>query len=326
MTRFALGSVGPEHLKSPDWRLRAQALLDIAEGRLSADGTTVAALAADPHVLVRREALRTLAALVATDQVGVIEAALDDEEPGVHFAAADALAKVNGPQTPGRLLAVLGKRGMAKSRQACLVALQSMLGQAEPALIEGAKAALYPVREVSVRALEKSTSPGSLAALLSALREDEDYRIRFWATRGLARRHQPEAVQALLAALKDPEPTVQLGAARALGELAPALSEEEGHGALSALEGFFRQYGDGCTRADAAWGWRAVGNAIATFEPSGKERLEAMRTQEGDKWLAWAAYQVVHVPQVVDMNTCCEEQEAVEIHRAYAPPFPGQRT
>ena len=79
-------------------------------------------------------------------------------------------------------------------------------------------------------------------------------------------------------------------------------------------------------RADAAWGWRAVGNAIATFEPSGKERLEAMRTQEGDKWLAWAAYQVVHVPQVVDKHTCCGEQEAVEIHRAYAPPFPGHRT
>ncbi|MFH1008473.1 MAG: HEAT repeat domain-containing protein [Candidatus Latescibacterota bacterium] len=325
MTRFARESADLDDLKNPDWRFRAQALLDIADGTLQSDGMMVAGLASDPHVLVRREVLRTLAALNATDQLSVIEAALDDEEPGVHFAAVDALAKVNGPETAHHLLAVLEKHDMAKTREACVIALQAMLAQAESVMIDGTKAARYPVREVSVRSLEKSTSPDSQAALLSVLREDEDYRVRFWATRGLSTRYEPEVIQALLAALNDPEPTVQLGAASALGNLAPALSEEQRNEALSVLERFFCQYGDGCQRTDAAWGWRVVGNAITAFEPLGKERLEAMRTQKRDKWLAWAAYQVVHVPQIVDNYILCEEQEAVETHRTYAPPFPGHR-
>ena len=62
-----------------------------------------------------------------------------------------------------------------------------------------------------------------------------------------------------------------------------------------------------------------------SFGEPGQAALETMRTQQEDRWLAWAAYQVVYVPQVAEKVILCEEQEAIETHAKYAPPFPGQR-
>jgi HEAT repeat protein len=325
MHSFAVGATSLDDLRSPDWRLRAQALLDIAGGTLKADGKAVAALSHDPHVLVQREALRTLAALEASDQVAAVEDALEDEESSVRIAAANALSKINGPRSPQRVLDALHKDSMFQMKEACVVALQAMQERAEPLLIEGLSDASVPVREACVRGLEKSSSAESLAALLSSLQNDEDYRVRFWAARALSVRNTSQAVRGLLAALSDPTPTVQLAAARALGDKASAMSAELAGQTLASLEKFFRQYGDGCTRSDAAWGWRVVGNAIGAFAPAGKELLEVMRTQADDRWLAWAAYMVIHVPQVADKAIMCEETDAVETHARYAPPFPGGR-
>lgn len=328
MKRFTFEAVGRGDLDSPDWRRRAQVLLEIADGRLTADGGIVARLCSDPHVLVRREAVRTLVAIKATDHVCAIEAALLDDETAVHFAATDALTNMKGPSSHLRLLEALEKHSLAKSREACVIALQTMPQQAEAALIAGVNAASYAVREVSVRALEKCSSAERDFALLSALRQDPDYRVRFWAARSLAKPaglREPEVVRGLLAALDDSEPTVQLGAARSLGDLAPSTADQGRSEALSALQVLFRQYGDSCERSDAAWGWRVVGNAIVAFGTPGTEWLETMRVQRDDRWLAWAAYQVVHVPQATEGFAFCEEEEAVETHRRLAPPFPGRR-
>jgi hypothetical protein len=126
-------------------------------------------------------------------------------------------------------------------------------------------------------------------------------------------------------ALGDPSPAVQHGAARTLGDLAPTLPAEEAGQALEALERLFRQYGEGCRRADAAWGWRSVGNALIAFGDAGNQRLEALRTSADDPWLAWYAYEVMHVPQYATAVATCTEEEAAETHARYAPPFPGRR-
>jgi HEAT repeat protein len=325
MDRFASEAASLGDLQAPDWRLRAQALVDIAAGKLKADGKAVAALSHDPHVLVRREALRTLAALEASDQVAAVEDALEDEESSVRIAAANALSRINGPRSPQRLLDALHKDSMFQMKEACVVALQAMQERAEPLLTGGLSDASVPVREACVRGLEKSSSAESLTALLSSLQNDEDYRVRFWAARALSVRNTSQAARGLLAALSDATPTVQLAAARGLGDKASAMSAELAGETLASLEKLFRQYGDGCTRTDAAWGWRVVGNAIAAFGPSGKELLESMRAQKQDAWLAWAAYLVVYVPQSAEKAILCDEKDAVETHRTYAPPFPGHR-
>jgi hypothetical protein len=53
--------------------------------------------------------------------------------------------------------------------------------------------------------------------------------------------------------------------------------------------------------------------------------LEKARTQSEDKWLSWAAYQVLYVPQNALAPVLTDEKTAVETHERYAPPFPGWR-
>jgi hypothetical protein len=110
-----------------------------------------------------------------------------------------------------------------------------------------------------------------------------------------------------------------------LGDLAPALSPDQTSEVLDALESFFRQYGDRCRRPDAAWGWRSVGNALLGFGEAGKARLEGVRSQTQDGWLAWYAYEVVYVPQHAAAVALCTEEQSIDTHDRYAPPFPGRR-
>jgi hypothetical protein len=58
----------------------------------------------------------------------------------------------------------------------------------------------------------------------------------------------------------------------------------------------------------------------------GRKALEAFRDQREDKWLAWAAYEVLHTPQDPNAAILCDEAEAIRIHDQYAPPFPGWRS
>ncbi|MBI3922542.1 MAG: family 10 glycosylhydrolase, partial [Armatimonadetes bacterium] len=83
LDRVTLEPTSLKTLTSPDWRLRMQTLADIGAGTLNAGADIVAALAKDPHVLVRRESLRTLGAIKAQDQVALLEAGLADKESSV---------------------------------------------------------------------------------------------------------------------------------------------------------------------------------------------------------------------------------------------------
>lgn len=323
--RIATEPTSPGTLADPDWRLRVQTLVDIAAGTVAAAPAAVAALAGDPHPRIRREVLRTLGTLKAGDQVTVLEDGLTDRESSVRIAAANALASVNGPESPRRILAAVRKDDGFQLKEASISALAAMKETALTALVEGTKSRSRPLREVCVRALGKNGLTPSQAPLLTALANDKDYRIRFYALCGLAADRAPEVTEALLLALHDPTPTVQLCAAKVLGDRVATLPPEQSVQVLAALATLFREYGDGCKRADAAWGWRPVGNALLACGAPGKELLETLRTQTPDRWLAWAAYQVVHVPQAAEKALTCDEKDAIATHAAFAPPFPGRR-
>jgi HEAT repeat protein len=329
---------GAEALKNPDWRWRMQALADMRIGsgvtffaeRLRAggpmaDASAVAALTSDPHVLVRRQAMFALGALQAGAYVPLLEAALTDEESSVRIAAAFALARVNGPETARHIVAALMIDGNFQMKMACVGALAAMKEKAQPALGEGIKSSSRAVREVCVRALSENGLPSSQPAVLSVLASEESELILFYAITGLAKHASPELIRALLKALGDRRFKVQMWAANSLAEVASALSADEAREASSALEQLFRQFGDGCKRSDAAWGWRTVGNAMLACGEHGREMLETMRTQRQDRWLAWAAYEVLYVLSLPKKIILCEEKEAVENHAKYAPPFPGWR-
>ncbi|HJN14970.1 MAG TPA: HEAT repeat domain-containing protein, partial [Armatimonadota bacterium] len=154
--RVTLEPTSVAALTSPDWRMRVQALADITGGALEADAATVASLADDPHVLVRRRTMDALAALGAGEQVPVIERALTAEsESSVRMAAAGALVHVNGPESPQRILAALEGDGHFQFKLACIEALAAMARRSLPAVTEGTQHPSQAVREVSVRALYK---------------------------------------------------------------------------------------------------------------------------------------------------------------------------
>jgi HEAT repeat protein len=300
-------------------------LLPAIAGFVILEATAVSSLAKDPHVLVRREVVHALAALKAAGHVALLETALDDPESLVRIAAANALASVHGPESPKRLVAALAHDAGFQMKLACVDALAAMKQTGQPALLEGVKSSSVAIREVSVRALGRNGLADSVGPLLSALTSDPDYRVRYFAAGGLAGYRTPAVFDALRQAISDPTPAVQLAAAKTLGALAAATAADKSAAALSALETLFRQYGDGCRRTDAAWGWRVVGGAILAFGDPGKRSLEALRTQKQDRWLAWAAYLVLHVPELAEKVAFCDEDHAAMIHKKFAPAFPGHR-
>ncbi len=311
-------------LTCPNWTKRAQVLIEAGDGGLRLDQAAVARVADDTNVMVRRQAIRSLVALKATDQATVIERALGDPEVTVRVAAVTALGTIHGTNSARALVEALRKDGYCLMKRAAVSSFKAMGAEVEPLLMAGLKDKSAAIRWVSADALANSTNAASASALFETLRTESDYRVRFYALQSLAKR--PESgLAACRLGMEDQTTTVQLAAVAGLGGLASTLSKSDASAVLESLLKLFRQYGDGCKRSDAAWGWRVAGNAIANFGEPGKKALESFRLQRQDKWLAWAAYEVLYIPQPTDNPTLTTEAEAVATHNKFAPPFPGWR-
>ena len=337
--RFSLQPTSSETLGSADWMLRLQSLADVENGKIKADGASVAALAKDPHVLIRRRAMYALAGIGKAEWVSVLEEGLFDDESSVRMAAGGALGRVNGPKSAARIISALEKDGYFQMKMACVEALSAMERRALPELVRGLESPVYAVREVSARSLYGIGKAGFQGEVYGPLRKamlnrDEDARVRYFAIEGLvslrmelkAEEQRQLASDLMEIAAKESSPTVQLRAAWGLAYMYGLLTPELRQSALETLADGFRKYGDGCERSDGAFGWRVFGNAILNYHGPGRSRLEEMRTQTDDKWLAWIAYEVVHLPHRLAKIVQVEEQNAVRDHEEYAPPFPGYRT
>jgi len=332
-----------------------QALADVTAGKLKVESSVVAPFTHDPHVLVRRYAMFALGSLKADAYVPLLEAGLTDEESGVRIAAAVALGKVNGPDSPKRMMAALLKDDKFQMRLACVGALAAMKERALPALLEGLNSPSPWVRDVCVRVFaaeapacepnpptqaerapcvpvpNRDGLPGAQAALLTVLQNEKEDLPLFFAINALAGYRTPQVITTLLKSLRRGTPKVQMWVTQSLTQMTSAMTAEQRKEMLDSLIVLFREFGDGSKRSDAAWGWRVVGNAMLACGESGREKLEAMRTerlgadQRQDGWLSWVAYQVLYVPGTPDRATLCTEEEAVESHEKYATPFPGWR-
>ncbi len=336
--RLTLEPTGPDTLRSPDWKLRVQTLADVAEGRLQLPAGEVAALADDEHLLVRRRAMHALAAPADVTQVPVIERGLTDPESCVRIAAAVALGRLHGPESARAMLDAVAADDGFQLKQACVDSLAAMGESALPVLVAGLSSEHVAVREVCARALYIVGRDGPTglvrAPLRAAMLDDaEDDVVRWWAIEGLVglRLKVTDAGREQLAGdlielLEGSPRMVQQHAAWGLGYMASCVSAETADRSLAALERLMREFGDGCARRDAAYGWRLVGNALLRHGEPGREALEAMRAQTDDRWLAWIAYQVLHVPQRGQTMELVDEAEAIATHERFAPPFPGWRT
>ena len=336
--RFALEPTSVDTLSHPDWRLRLQTLTDIEAGQIKADSASIAALVNDSHVLVRRRVMMAIGTLKAADQVAILEQGLLDGESSVRLAAAGSLAKVNRPQSVAKVMAALESYHYFQMKEACIEALAAMKQEALPQLMAGMKSSSVAVREVSIRALCKAGADGFDQHVYAALRttildQTEDARLRYYAVDGMVglRNTLPATSQVQLAndltkMTGDDSPTVvRLHAAWGLGHMHGLLTSELRKNVVQMLADGFAEYGDDSRRPDAAFGWRVFGNALLQYHKPGRDRLEQMRAQTEDRWLAWIAYEVVHLPHRYCTIKQIEEHDAIVTHKKYAPPFPGYR-
>lgn len=337
--KFTRQEIDQSSLQSNDWKVRLQALTDVEEGRLNLAPEQVAELSNDSHVLVRRRCMYALAALKAKSHVSFIERGLFDKESSVRIAAASALKVTHRQHSAQQILAAVEKDGYFQMKLASVEALSAMKEIALDNVLAGLKSKSSTVREVSVRSLchlGKSGFHKTVYPVLSnvVLDREEDETIRCHALEGIIdfRQHiasddQATLTQALIdLASEEPSLLVQNRAAWALGFLFETANDSTRNQIVDCLTTGFKIYGDDCQSSDAAYGWRIWGNSLIMCHERGQERLESMRTQKRDKWLAWLAYEVVYLPHREMKMALIDEKEAVERHQKYAPPFPGYRT
>jgi len=282
--KLTLAPTGLATLNSPDWKLRVQTLADIIAGTITASGTDIAPLANDAEVLVRRKAMQALAAIGAADQVALVEDRMqNDAESSVRIAAATALARINDNQSAATILAALEQDGTFQFKNACIEALTG-IGIAAMATLETAmqNSTSQVVHEVCVRTWYNYGKAGAYnevypllrSVLLNTAAAD---RARYWAiecSAGLRIYYSSIQNEEFSYDLIDvinstASTTVQLEAANSLGYMTGYISAAAKTAAVSALAAVFRQYGDGCTRSDAAFGWRVVGNALTSLGSEG---------------------------------------------------------
>jgi hypothetical protein len=236
------------------------------------------------------------------------------------------------------ILEALTDDGSFQFKNACVEALGGIGADGFTELIDAADDDCAAVQEVCIRAIYRvgREAHHDLAfdrLLTGAIDGSRPPSIRYHALTGAVglrlkvapKRQRKLAGRLIRLMATDQPPMVQQRAAWGLGHLQPLLHDALQSEALDALGDALRRYGDGCERPDAAYGWRPIGNAILRYGEAGHELLEQMRLTADDRWLAWIAYQVTHVPQVDGTMRLVDETQAIEVHEKYAPEFPGWR-
>jgi len=122
----------------------------------------------------------------------------------------------------------------------------------------------------------------------------------------------PEVTNVLRTVMSDDKDhAVQARAAAALAAMharsKPGLAREQ---ALSEVVKFFRQYGDGCKRADREWGWRVVGNALLLFKKEGQSQLTGLMRESKNRALSERAWRILYLRQGDQFFPITAEQDA----------------
>jgi HEAT repeat protein len=303
-----------ESLKSDKALFRMKALTEIIHGKLKASAGDVEPLVKDSNLIVRRLALQALGVLKDPASVPTIEAALKDPEPAVRYYAMVALRSVHGAESVGKML-----KAVADWPHHPLVELAvSSLSRMRPAPVDQLVAAMKNdaherVREVAARALEPLANDALLPAFVDGLKDSQEY-VRFACVGALGHlSRNPAAVEALLGQLdRADDVVVNNRAATALAEIIrrndPAVAALRPK-VLAALGKAYQRLGDGCSREDADWGYRPVGNAILAFGDEGEAVLRRFMLQRKDVRLAEQAWKSLCVRKEMARFDLVTEEE-----------------
>lgn len=340
--KYSLEPTSQQGLTAQDWKLRLQTLEDVINKKLKIKSNLIAKLSNDSSVLVRRKCLLTLGYLKDPEYISIIEKGLFDPEPSVRVAAVEALKDINNL---GSVSEILKSVSMFPDFPLKIAASNTLSNFKYFGIVDslknGSNNSYIWVREVCTRAVSSNNNitPSVRYAVLRAKIKDsnEDYRIRWWALKGLiniipllSNEDFSRVIQDIQSILKEQSnPALHIQACEAIEKMASRLSTDKKQTITKILSTLFSNYGNGCTRSDAAFGWRPIGNAMVTLNPYGRLELEKFLKQKNDKWLAWFAYEILYLKQTrTSENTgfnLVKESEAIFNQENYAPTFPGWR-
>jgi HEAT repeat protein len=190
----------------PNLRMAGAIALEVLAG--PAEVSSLLGALDDPRAAVRRSSLRALSRLSADwRQCATL---LNDRDPGVRAAAAEAVARL-APE-PGSLISPLTADPAVEVRRAAARAVAKLPGPEATRLLQDPARS---VREVAVHA----AGAHQVAALEDVLRDDSVGDLRREAARRLGELGDPSCVDALVLSLSDRDPLVRAVALEALGGL-----------------------------------------------------------------------------------------------------------
>jgi hypothetical protein len=287
-------------LQSKDDFARLRVLAQIARGKTKATVAEISPLAKDANLLVRRMALLALAKSKDPTVVPLIENGLNDPEHGVRCVAAQALRDLHRPESAAKLLAAVQRFPTHPLMETAVFTLMRIQPAPRAELAQAATGHGNPaVRVVAMRALAALANAELVPVFAKGLIDADRY-VRFSAAQALANvTRNPQAVEALIEATKQDNVVVSDRAATSLAMIALRRHEKEIEPLrpkmIEALKNLYAKLGDGCTRADADWGYRPVGNALLKFDADGEKVLEEFMDQRKDRRLAEQAWKSLYV-------------------------------
>ncbi len=229
-----------------------------------------------PNPMVRRQAANTIGTLKLQAGVAALEeAAINDPEGSVKSMAIQALGKVNGPHS----VAAMARGFSAVNTFPVRMALRDALAAMGPDRYADVAAA-YDTKDDYFRTVllqsfsRRNGTPEYLTVLKKAI-EDPNEKVRWWAAYAFAYNSaRPENVEILLKALDDPSGAVQCRVAMTLKGMIPKISEDLQKRCFETLLARYEEFGAGCKRTDADWGWRPIGEVLRDgFREKGRRAL-----------------------------------------------------
>jgi hypothetical protein len=317
---------------------KMRVLTQIIWHQTEASYNDVAPFVTDSNPLLRRLALRALAAIGGTDSLNTIHTALLDSEIAVRHGAITALYRFNGVDTAAKIIEAVDQYPEhAFNAQA----VNALLNCNKPSYTANK---LYmadvmlnhtndKVREVCARTLSIIGSNLIIDSLISAL-NDNYSAVKFYAVEGLnspSSKDSTTAVDALINALKNTSDiNLSNRAAIALGELyemgCTATSARKNE-IISELTQIYKQKSTAgyYSADDAEWAFRTLGIALLKFGQDGLYALNNLMVQTEDMNIARKAWYSVYVPMPEGNFSLTTETESDSAH-AYYPTAPTLNT
>jgi HEAT repeat protein len=312
----------PEAITDPDPFVRVRVLRQIEEGKTRLPAERVAAATRDPNLLVRRQALRALAAQGGPTAVPFFEAALDDPEHAVRCVAVICLGQTQGTGSVERIFRALRAHANFQLGYEAGLALSKMGPERTADILRGTADQNVEVRRVVANSLERgATRPEAIPTMLGALRDDNDPMVRWAAIRALVRfGGKPGVLEAFLQAMNDKHPTVRAAAAWAIGATCRSMSPEimpHFERAREALADRFLSFGGAYAGSDADWGYRTVGAALLELDADGRQVLNKALVQGEDPRLAEIAWRMLFLPHDRNAYHLVPESEALKAYQLH---------